>query len=259
MLDDPLPGVRIAEVQQAAVLAAQNPLRMVLGQPRAGVDPFRLEPDDELDPLARARWSADLAQARGETAAGPTSHVPAVDPRAVARIPAGVDEPVVQLDSFPQRSRRSCAISSSARGCMLPEAARRSAWAPACRPGRGRLWATIHRRQTFCARIQSPSCQNCSTTSGVRTSSPGCSLKCVSSWPATTRRRSRCVAREVRRPLARPAHRDDQPSAAPLQVEVGQVAVRRPAARGADPLVSPRAQRRFQGAKSRAVAGLPTW
>ena len=30
-------------------------------------------------------------------------------------------------------------------------------------PGRGILWAIIHRRQIFCERIQSPPFQNCST------------------------------------------------------------------------------------------------
>ena len=37
---------------------------------------------------------------------------------------------------------------------------------------RGRLCASIQRRQTFCARTRSP-CQNCSAISGERASSPG--------------------------------------------------------------------------------------
>ena len=50
-------------------------------------------------------------------------------------------------------------------------------------PGRGMLCATIQRRHVFCDRMRSPF-QNCSTTSGLRTSSPGSNLKWVFSCPA---------------------------------------------------------------------------
>ena len=53
---------------------------------------------------------------------------------------------------------------------------------------RGRLWAIIQRRQRFCARTASSPFQNSRAISGVRISSPGCSTRCVSSWPATIRR-----------------------------------------------------------------------
>lgn len=51
---------------------------------------------------------------------------------------------------------------------------------------RGELWASIQRRQTFCACMRSP-CQYWSATSGERTSSPARSLKFVNSWPPRTR------------------------------------------------------------------------
>ena len=54
-------------------------------------------------------------------------------------------------------------------------------------PGRGRLCASIQRRQRFWDRSQSPR-QNCRTTSGVRISSPGRSLRLVFSWPARSRK-----------------------------------------------------------------------
>ena len=102
-------------------------------------------------------------------------------------------------------------------------------------PGRGMLWAIIQRRQMFCERIQSPPFQNCSTESGVRTSSSGSSLKCVNSWPARMSKPAIRVADEIGGPLARPADDDDQPLVlAPLQVEVRHVGVGRTSARRAE-------------------------
>ena len=110
-------------------------------------------------------------------------------------------------------------------------------------PGRGRLWASIQRRQMFCDRTTSPF-QNWTTANGVRTSSPGCSLKRVSSWPPRTRSPRPVVAAELRGPLARPAEHHDHALPRPGDVEVRHVAVGRAAAGGRDPLRRPGPQRR---------------
>ena len=74
VLGEPFPGLRIAEVQQSAVLAAENPFGMVLGQPGAGRDPLRLEPDDDLHALGMG-VVADSRKPLGKRRVS-TSHVP---------------------------------------------------------------------------------------------------------------------------------------------------------------------------------------
>ena len=116
-------------------------------------------------------------------------------------------------------------------------------------PGRGMLCATIHRRQMFCERMRSPF-QNCSTTSGVRTSSPGSSLKWVSSWPAEILQARGLVAREPGGPLARPADHGDHAPAVVGDVEVGIGPVGRSARRRARRRAPTGLRARSRGARS---------
>ena len=46
---DPLQRVGAAEVQNSAFFAAENPLRLILGQPGSRHDAFRLEPEQGFD------------------------------------------------------------------------------------------------------------------------------------------------------------------------------------------------------------------
>jgi len=58
---------------------------------------------------------------------------------------------------------------------------------------------------------------------------------------------SAILPQEVRRPLSWPAESDDDARPRPFEVEVAEIAVRRPPAGGADPLVDHRSQRRLEG------------
>src|ERR1017187_385529 len=127
-------------------------------------------------------------------------------------------------------------------------------------PGRGRLCATIQRRQTFCAAIQSPA-ENSRATSGVRSSSPPRQQTEVSQLlPGTHAQPGPVIAIELRRPLPRPAQGDDGALAAAVHVEVAEVAVGWPAARGGDLLAFVRPEHAFQrliiGRRIRATLGI---
>ncbi len=52
VLGQPLACGIVAEVEQAALGAAEHPFRMIVRQPRVGSHPFRLEPDQDLQTLA---------------------------------------------------------------------------------------------------------------------------------------------------------------------------------------------------------------
>ena len=97
MVGEPLPGVVVAEIEQAALVAAENPFRMVLRQPRAGGHPLRLEPDEDLDALAVGVIGDGPQPAREPRGV----HLPRADAgpaAAMVHVPAGVHPPVVELD-----------------------------------------------------------------------------------------------------------------------------------------------------------------
>ena len=58
----------LPKFKQSAVFAAENPFGMILGEPSAGGDSFRLEPDDDLHVLG-VGMVADFAQTLWENAA----------------------------------------------------------------------------------------------------------------------------------------------------------------------------------------------
>ena len=97
MVREPLPGVVVAEIEQAALVAAENPFRMVLRQPRAGGHPLRLEPHENLDVLAVGIIGDGPQPAREPGGV----HLPRADTgpaAAVMHVPPGVHPPVVELD-----------------------------------------------------------------------------------------------------------------------------------------------------------------
>ena len=59
-IDDPLPGVAVAEIHQPAVLATVDPLGMILGQPGVRSRPLGLEPQHELHAIGMGKIG-DLA------------------------------------------------------------------------------------------------------------------------------------------------------------------------------------------------------
>jgi len=93
---EPIPGVRVAKVQQPAVGAADHPFRMLLGQPRAGMHSLRLEPDNGPEVL-RVGIIAHFAQAVRKA---PGIHFPRArlpPPKPIARIPPGVHPPIIRF------------------------------------------------------------------------------------------------------------------------------------------------------------------
>ena len=91
MIGQPVASVGSGQVQERA---AEQPLGMVLGQPRALGHAFRLEPDQGLDSPGVRAWSLIARSPRGKPrevglpGAG-------LGPLAAAGIPAGVHPPVV--------------------------------------------------------------------------------------------------------------------------------------------------------------------
>ena len=189
VVGQPLPGLRIAEVQESAARPAEDPLGMVLGQPGVRVDPLRLEPDDRLDAL-RVRVVADRPQAAREPlpvhfpgaglgpadgAARDTSRRPSTSARSGSLRPGSgrcTSSGSLRWRRPSRRRGASCSRTTPARAT--------------CRPAGERCGPSIQRRQTFWPRIQSL-VQNWRTINGVRISSPGSSLRCVNSCPARTR------------------------------------------------------------------------
>ena len=200
---------------------AQEPLGMLLVQPGAGHDAFRLEPDQDLD-APRVSVIAD----RPKPAREPLRiDLPGADlrPALLLDVPAGVHPPVVELAAFLQ-------VAVDVHDLVLLRWPRssprrpanwrpRTAAAAACRPA----WACCGPSSSAATGSASGAgrpARTAATISGERISSPGSSLKCVSSCPARTCRPRLVVASELGRPLTRPADDDDHALRAPLQVEV---------------------------------------
>ena len=80
MVGYPLPSRGITEVeQQLAAVAAEDPLGMRLRQPRIGLNPLGLEPDDEFHPVGVnivGDFLETLGVAHGIGSQVPVSHQP---------------------------------------------------------------------------------------------------------------------------------------------------------------------------------------
>ena len=102
----------------------------------------------------------------------------------IAFVPAGVHPPIVELDIFfeiPVEPHEQGFFGRSVQLFICPAAiGARVAGAAVFRRAGAYCGQSSNAAKCF-ARIQSPPFQNCSTESGVRTSSSGNSLKCVSS------------------------------------------------------------------------------
>ena len=202
----------------------------------------------------RVGMVADGPQARAGSGSGPTSQVPTLRPARRTWIPAGVHPPVVELRcllfAIAVDELALAFLGWSRMPGKKPPLHELSIGGGSLPPGRGRLCAIIQRRQTFCARIQSPF-QNCSTISGVRTSSPGLELEVgqlLAGADAQRRRpasRANCAAHWPGQPTT-----TITPSPRPLEVEVGQAAVGGPPAGGREALLGLRLQRRSRAARS---------
>ena len=193
MVDQPLPRLRIAQVQQSTSGTAENPFGVLCGQPCSGGHTFRFEPEDDLDTLA-VGMVADRPQAVWETV-WPAIHFPGARPGpAVLRcpdVPTGIHPPVIQFQSLIEiavdelesgSARWPWSFRRTGGNCTRRTEAAAIVYHPdAVCCVRSSIGATV-----FCASIQSPPFQNCITTRGVRTVSPGSSLKCVVSCPDVT-------------------------------------------------------------------------
>ncbi len=234
VVGQPLAGLGVAEVEQAAVGAAEDPLGVVFGQPRAAVDALRLEPHDRPDALG-AGMVRDLPQASGEAVG---VHLPCAGlaPAPIAPVPAGIHPPVVQ---------RQLLLEVAVHEQHLARAVGVDHLAELVRAARGHLdrgqlaagaWQVVgqhpappdvlradpvavpelerhQRRADLLARVQPQ----------VRPFLPGDDAQARG-----------VVAAELGGPLPGPAHDHDQALARPRDVEVGQVAVARSSARGGD-------------------------
>ena len=157
VVDQPVPGLGVAEVQQSAVLAAEDPFGMVLRQPGAGRDAFRLEPDDDLHALG-VGVIADRPKSLGKP---PRIDLPRAHfrPAGLLHVPAGVHPPVVELQAFFQIAvdvHDLVLLVGADHLAVGPRAGGHELGGGSLPPGRGTLWAIIQRRQMFCARRRSP-------------------------------------------------------------------------------------------------------
>ena len=98
-IDNPLPGVAVAEVHQAAAAAAENPLGMVFGEPRARPGPLGLEPQHKSHPVDMGEVG-NLANSLRKPFLVDFPRSRVRPPVPLARIPAGVDEIEPQRDLF---------------------------------------------------------------------------------------------------------------------------------------------------------------
>ena len=94
VVGEPLAGLGVAEVQQPVAALAQEPFGMLFKQPRALVDPLRLEPEYGLHVLG-VGVVGDLADALGEPLwiGLPGAGFPPI----AAGVPSGIHPPVVEL------------------------------------------------------------------------------------------------------------------------------------------------------------------
>jgi hypothetical protein len=240
VLDEPLPCLRVAEVQDAALLAAQDPFGVLLGQPRAFGHALGLEPDENLDAL-RVRVIADRLEALGEPL---RVQLPRADlrPSLLLDVPAGVHPPVIEFytlfevpvdvhdlvglvgaDHLAVGARAGC---QEHRGRQLAVRPGHAVGHHPAAPDVLRVDPVFafpelehdERRADFFARQKLEACE---FLPGPQSHARG------------------AVAGELGGPLAGPPDGHDHPLAAPLQVEVREVGVGRPAAGGADALDRP--------------------
>jgi len=147
VIDQPIPGVAVPQVQEAARPASEYPLRVRVGQPRSCRDPLRFEPDQDLRmPAMRDATDGREAVRKSDRIDGPC---PGLPPIPLLHVPARVHPPRVDLQTLGPVTVQEQQLVRLVRILNFPNARElfASSWGRGSLPPiRGRLWATIQRR-----------------------------------------------------------------------------------------------------------------
>jgi len=258
-----LAGGPRSHARQRALLArrrAQQPLRVVLVEPRAGRDPLRLEPHQDLHPLG-VGVIADRAQAAGKPL---RIDFPRADlrPALLLHVPAGVHPPVVELELFLQVAVdvHDLVVGVGLDHLLIgPRAGGHELGRREPAAGLGHA-VGHHPAAPEVLRPDPVAVPELKHDERAADLLAGQELQSRDLLARANVKSALLVAQELGRPLARPAHDDDHALMAPGEIEVRHVGVgRAPAGCGKAPLGA-RRQGRFQrpviGAVGRRADGV---